>query len=83
MTITFRHGLIDKDYEAQANEQGFTLGDKADAMQELKASLYRLRLNNCVSDTEMKSITRRLNHEVVESIEPLRKEEASNVSVRA
>lgn len=80
MTVTLKHGLIDKDYEAQANEQGFTLGDKADAMQELKASLYRLRLNNCVSDTEMKSITRRLNNEVMSYLKP---REAGNVSVHA
>ena len=33
MEIGFHHGALCKDYETQANEQGFTFGDKKDFVQ--------------------------------------------------
>ena len=35
MEIGFRYGLLCDDLEKQANEQGFTLGEKAELMEKL------------------------------------------------
>lgn len=71
MEVGFYHGCLSDSYEKQANEQGFTLGDKAEMLEELRHSYNMLRLHDCITDSQASKIVQKLQKKVVKALKPL------------
>ena len=64
-TIGFHHGALADSYEAQANAQGYTFGDRAKFVEDMGASLVRLWFYDCITDSEYNKILRRFQENVL------------------
>lgn len=71
MEVGFNHGCLSDSYEKQANEQGFTLGDNAEMLEELRHSYNMLRLHDCITDSQASKIVQKLQKKVVKSLKVL------------
>ena len=74
MEIGFRYGLLCDDLEKQANEQGFTLGEKAELMEKFRNAINLLGIHSVLSETETNKAFQRLQKKVVKSLKRIEKE---------
>lgn len=65
LTISFHHGALCDPYEMQANDQGFTFGDKAGFVQELGDGLIAARIHGCITDKELDKIIDRFQAKIL------------------
>lgn len=72
--IGFHHGALADSYEKQANEQGFTLGDKAELFDKIAFSYNLLRIHSYLTDSQADSVRQKIQKNLVKSIKPLAKE---------
>ena len=70
-TIEFHHGALCDDYEKQANEQGYTLGNKAEIYQELGFGLVLNHIHGTLTDSAYNKALRRLQKKIVSSVKPI------------
>lgn len=64
-TVGFHHGALADDYEKQANEQGFTFGDKAKFVQEVGFGLIAAHIHGCITDSEYDKILQRFQKKIL------------------
>lgn len=72
MEVIFAHGCLCDSYEKQANEQGFTLGDKAEMLEELKHSYNMLRLHNCITNSQADIIIQKIQKQIIKHLKKLK-----------
>ena len=73
MDIGFHHGLLSEEYEEQANNQGFTLGEQAEHIQTIGNSLIYAHINECITDSELNRILKRFQKNMlVKNLKPLK-----------
>ena len=65
MNIEFRHGALSDTYEKQANQQGFTLGDKAEWVQKVGFGLVCAHIHGCITDAEYSKILQRFQKNIL------------------
>ena len=70
-TIEFRYGLLYPSIEAQANEQGYTLGNKADVFEKSKKAIYHLEFGDILTDSQVTKAFQRLHKHVIKGLIPL------------
>ena len=70
--IGFYHGALADSYEKQANEQGYTLGDKADTFDKIGFSYNMLRIHGYLTDSQADSVCKKIQKKLVASIKPLK-----------
>ena len=68
MEIGFYHGALADDYEKQANEQGFTLGNKAELFKDIKHSYNMLRVHGYLTDSHADSICKKIQKDLVKNL---------------
>ena len=68
MEIGFHHGALCDDYEKQANEQGFTLGDKREFIQNMSFGLIASHIHGILTDSEYDNALRRFNKYIVRNL---------------
>ena len=68
MEVGFYHGCLSDSYEKQANEQGFTLGDKAEMLEELKYSFNMLLLHDCITNSQSDAIVQKIQKKIVKNL---------------
>ena len=68
--LTFRYGPGCKLLEQQANEQGYTLAESADHLQQLGNALSMLLANRILNNNQYGTALRRLHKQVMLSIRP-------------
>ena len=68
MEVGFYHGALSDDYEKQANEQGFTLGEKADFFKDVKHSFNMLRIHGYLTDSQADSVCKKIQKQLVKSL---------------
>lgn len=66
--IGFQHGALCDSYEKQANEQGFTLGEKAELFDKIGYAYNLLRIHGILSDSESDKACKRLQKKLVNSV---------------
>ena len=71
MEIGFRHGALCGSYEEQANEQGFTLGDKAEIFDEIAYAYQLLWFHGYLTDNQVDVICKKLQKQLVKNLKPL------------
>lgn len=69
--VEFRHGALCDDYETQAREQGFTLGDSADFVQRVGFGLVAAHIHGCITDAEYDKILRRFQKLLIKKLKPM------------
>ena len=65
MDVTFVHGAMIATYEEQANNQGFTLGSKAELAEELRHAILILMFNGVLTDAQRWAAFQRLQKKVL------------------
>lgn len=74
MSVGFHHGPLADPYEKQANDQGYTLGDKADFVQDVGYGLVCAHIHGCITDREYDKILQRFQQKmIVRNLIPLRR----------
>jgi len=73
-TVGFSYGVLMPTLEEQANEQGFTLGDKAETFEKLRESISWLTFHNILTDSQINMAYKKLQKQVVKSLKLLPKE---------
>ena len=69
--IVFYHGALVDSYEKQANEQGYTLGDKAEIFDEVGKAYNMLRIHGYLTDSQAGSVVNKIQKKLVANIKPL------------
>ena len=69
--IGFYHGALCDDYEKQANEQGYTLGDKAELFQKLGFGLVINHIHGTLTDSAYDKALQRLQKKMVGALKSL------------
>lgn len=69
--VGFAYGALCDDLETQANEQGYTLGDKAEVLEKLRFSVNMVRIHELVTDSQADSVYKKLQKKVVSALKPL------------
>lgn len=70
--VGFSYGAISEPIEAQANKQGYTLGDKQKLIEKLIHARNMLMFH-VLTDKQEESITGKIHKLVVKSLKPLNK----------
>lgn len=65
MSVEFHFGVFAETLEKQANEQGFTFGDKAEWIQEISHAVTCLYVQNCMTDSEHMKILKRFQQKIL------------------
>lgn len=68
--VEFKYGALANYLEVQANAQGFTLGDKAAQLEDLKQSIALLFTFGILTETEKSKAVKRLHKKVIATIKP-------------
>ncbi len=71
MEVGFRHGALCDSYEKQANEQGFTLGDKAELFDKIRHSYNMLRIHGYLTDSQADMVCKKIQKNLVKSMKKL------------
>lgn len=66
-TVNFGYGALAPSLEEQANAQGFTLGDKAKHLEELRIARTRLMFH-VLTESQTKAITAKIHKLVVNAL---------------
>lgn len=69
-SVTFGYGAISQTIEEQANEQGFTLGDKAEFIQGLVKARTMLMFH-VFTDSQTRAVTQKIHKIVMKNLKPL------------
>lgn len=78
MEIKFNHGTISESYEKQANAQGFTLGEKAEAFESIRHAYNRLRINGYLTSSQADSVCKKIQNNLVKELNNLDDEKVWN-----
>lgn len=70
--VGFHHGALADSYEKQANEQGFTLGDKAEMFDKIAFSYNMLRIHGYLTDKQSEQICQKIQKNLVKNIKKLK-----------
>lgn len=71
MTVGFSYGPLCNSLEEQANEQGFTLGERAEEFEEYKCAINILYLSNIATESIEKKLREKLQKMFVRELKPL------------
>lgn len=69
--IGFHYGALSDPLEKQANEQGYTFGDKADLVQNACHDMIMLHIHSVITDGEYKKILPRFHKWAANFLKPL------------
>lgn len=65
MIVEFHHGALSDSYEEQANNQGFTFGDKAEWVENIGFGLVCAYIHGCITDSEYDKILKRFQSKIL------------------
>ncbi len=74
MEVGFRHGALSDSYEKQANDQGFTLGDKAELFEKIGFSYNLLRIHGYLTDSQADMVCKKIQKNLVKNLRRVSKE---------
>ena len=73
MEVGFHHGALCDSYEKQANEQGFTLVDKAELFDKISFSYNMLRIHGYLTDKQADIVCKKIQKQLIKNLKPLEK----------
>jgi len=69
--VGFSYGVLYDPLEKQANEQGYTLGDKAEIFEEIRNSI-NMCMFHVATDSQVSTMTKKLHNKVVKTLKSLK-----------
>ena len=69
--VGFHHGCFADKYEKQANDQGYTLGDKAEMFDKIAFSYNMLRIHGYLTEKQEESICQKIQKNLVRNLKAL------------
>lgn len=73
--MEIRFGALSPPLEEQVNEQGFTLGDKAEFFDKVSEAYITLRIGGYLTDSQCDSICKKLSKNIAKNCKELEKGE--------
>lgn len=74
-SIGFSHGALSDSYEKQANERGYTLGEKVEMFDKIAFSYNMLRIHGYLTDKQADSVCKKIQKRLVSNLKPLNDKE--------
>lgn len=71
--VGFYHSAFADSYEKQANEQGYTLGEKAEEFDKIAFAYNMLRIHGYFTEKQEESICKKIQNNLVSCLKPLPK----------
>lgn len=71
--VGFYHSAFADSYEKQANEQGYTLGEKAEEFDKIAFAYNILRIHGYFTEKQEESICKKIQKNLVSCLKPLPK----------
>jgi hypothetical protein len=72
--VEFRYGAISDNLEKQANEQGYSLGEKAEELERCKKAIITLMFGEILTDSQKDKAYQKLHKRVLKALKPLKSE---------
>lgn len=66
-SITIHFGSMAKPFEEQLNEQGYTLGDQVERLDEVYRSILRVYFSDLLTPTDFDKVLKKFNKKIVEA----------------
>ena len=70
--VGFYHGAFADKYEKQANDQGYTLGDKAEMFDKIAFSYNMLRIHGYFTEKQEEQICKKIQKNLVKNLKPIK-----------
>lgn len=70
-SIGFYHGALSDNYEKQANEQGYTLGEEAEKFNKIWYAYNMLRLHGYLTDSQADSVCKKIQKDLARNVKTL------------
>lgn len=67
-TVGFGYGALCKPLEEQANEQGYTLGNKAERFENIREAIHTLTFGDILTDSQIDKSFQKLNKQVIKNL---------------
>lgn len=74
-TIEIKYGALSDELEKQANDQGYTLGDKQELLEKLAFGLIINHIHGTLTDSAYQRALEKLHKMVMAAIKPLKGED--------
>jgi hypothetical protein len=74
MQVGFHYGALSEPLEKQANEQGYTIGKKAEAFERCKDAIITLMFSDILTDSQIDKAYQKLNKKVTKALKPYKEE---------
>lgn len=74
-SVIFGYGALSQTLEEQANNQGYTLGKKADKLEKLRQARLHLMFGGILTDSQLEQTAQKLQSQVVKALKPNKKSE--------
>ena len=73
--VIFHYGALSDSLEQQANAQGFTLGDKAELLEELGRCMVMVYVHGICTDSQHTAMMNKLHKKIMKALKPIETEE--------
>ena len=74
MEVSFHYGALCDPLEKQANDQGFTLGDDKEYLEDLKHCMLMCWIHDLVTDSQKDAMMKKMQKKVVKALKSLKQE---------
>lgn len=74
MEVCFHYGVLCDPLEKQANDQGFTLGDDKEYLEDLERCMLMCWLHGLATDSQKYEMMKKMQKKVVKALKPLKQE---------
>ena len=75
MKVGFHYGALCDPLEKQANDQGFTLGDDKEYLEDLERCMLMCWFHGLVTDSQKVEMMKKVQKKVVKALKPLKQED--------
>lgn len=75
MQINFNYGALSDPLEEQANEQGFTLGEKAELFEKMAYGLVLNMIHGTLTHSQYEKAIQKLHSKVIKEVKLIEREE--------
>lgn len=68
--VGFSYGVLFDPLEKQANEQGYTLGEKAETLEKIREAI-NICMFHVATDSQVSAMTKKLHSKVIKTLKPM------------
>jgi hypothetical protein len=77
-SVTFGYGALCEPLETQANQQGYTLGAKAERLEKLREARLQLMFGEMLTDSQLEQTAKKLQRQVIKALKLIKENGGNN-----